>query len=85
MVKEFETARSGNRAEWDAFSDEIKQQINGYNEKLAAHQLKQQEVEQRSKALEEKQNSYKLKHYEFEIAAKDKNVTNEAAVKMITD
>lgn len=51
---------------------------------MAAHQLKQTELEERGKALAAKQDEYKRKHMEFEVQAKGKT-TNEEAVKMITD
>ena len=50
-IKQFETARNDNLAEWESFSDEIKSKINGYNEKVAAHKLKGSEIAERSKAL----------------------------------
>jgi len=85
LYKEFEDARANNRQEWESFGEDIKAKINGYNEMLATYKLKQNEIEERTKALTVKQDDYKRKHTEFEIAVKDKKMTNEEAVKKIKE
>ena len=67
LVQEFEDARANNRAEWETFSEEIKGKINGFNEMIAAHKIKEGELEEKAKGMSKKQEEYKKKHMEFEV------------------